>query len=153
MKTELSSTTADPPSNLQQELQAIARRYQVDEIYVFGSRANEIAGRVRGQTMSPELPRSDVDIGVRPATGRQLDIREKVQLAMKLEDLLGVNRVDVVVLPEADPFLAVNVIRGELLVCADPHAQAEYELYLLRRAGDLAPLERERMALILERVR
>ena len=55
-----------------------------------------------------------MDIGVRPSTGHQLDIREKVQLAIELEDLLDVNRVDLVSLPEADPFVAVNVIRGEL---------------------------------------
>lgn len=32
----------------------------------------------------------------------------------------------------------------------DEHAADEYDLYILRRAGDLAPLERERMALTLQ---
>jgi hypothetical protein len=57
--------------------------------------------------------------------------------------------VDLVVLPEADPFLALDVIRGELLTCADADAQAEDELYVLRRAGDLARFARERWRLIL----
>jgi hypothetical protein len=55
------------------------------------------------------------------------------------------------VLGAADPFLAVEIIRGERLYAED-HLQAdEYDLYVLRRAGDLVPLERERQALILEK--
>jgi len=142
-------TTSDVPgSNLQLELKAIGRRYKITALYVFGSRAEEIAGRVRGQAVSSQYPGSDVDIGVQPATGLRLSAQDRVRLSIELEDLLGVNRVDLVVLPEADPFLALDIIRGELLYCADADAQAEDELYVLRRAGDLAPLERERLALI-----
>jgi hypothetical protein len=54
-----------------------------------------------------------------------------------------------VFLREADPFLAANTVRGERLYARDAYAADEYDLYVLRRAGDLAPLERERMALIL----
>jgi len=146
----LNTTSNKPPSNLQRELKAIGPRYQIEALYVFGSRAREIAGRVRGQGVSSRHPDADVDIGVKPVTGHRLSAQDRVRLTIELEDLLDVNRVDLVVLPEADPFLAVNVIRGELLYCTDPHAQAEYELYVLRRAGDLVPLERERMALILK---
>ena len=66
-----------------------------------------------------------------------------------LEELLAVSRVDLVCLNEADPFVAAEIIRGERLFAADTHEADEYELYVLRRAGDLAPLERERMALVL----
>jgi hypothetical protein len=72
-----------------------------------------------------------------------------VDLMQALEDLLGVARVDLVILPEADPFLAADVVRGERLCAQDAYQADEYDLYVLRRAGDLAPLERERMALIL----
>ena len=57
--------------------------------------------------------------------------------------------MDLVVLSEADPFLAAEIIRGERIFDRDSLEADEYELYVLRRAGDLAPLERERMALIL----
>jgi hypothetical protein len=50
---------------------------------------------------------------------------------------------------QTDPFLAAEIIRGERLFTKDEHEADEYELYVLRRAGDLAPLERERMALVL----
>lgn len=57
--------------------------------------------------------------------------------------------MDLVMLPEAEAYLALDVVSGELLYCADAVRQAEYELYVLRRAGDLAPFERERRALLL----
>ncbi|GAB4526179.1 MAG: hypothetical protein Kow0063_00110 [Anaerolineae bacterium] len=57
--------------------------------------------------------------------------------------------VDLVCSPEADPFLAANVVHGERLYARDEYEADEYDLYVLRRAGDLIPLERERMALIL----
>lgn len=144
----MNTTSNAPGSNLQLELKAIGHRYKIAALYVFGSRAEEIAGRVHGRAVSFRYPDSDVDVGVQPATGHRLSAQDRVRLSIELEDLLGVNRVDLVVLPEADPFLALDIIRGELLYCADADAQAEDELYVLRRAGDLAPLERERLALI-----
>ena len=90
-----------------------------------------------------------MDIGVRPTPGFRLNARDRVRLASDLEDLLGVGRVDLVILTEADPFLAVDVIRGELLYCADKDAQTEEGLHILRRAGDLAPYARERWKQIL----
>ena len=99
--------------------------------------------------ISPKDSDSDVDIGVEPKPGRYLNAKERVRLAIELEDVLDVNRVDLVILSEADPFLALEIIRGELLYCADADAQAEYELYVLRRAGDLAFYARERWQQIL----
>jgi len=69
-------------------------------------------------------------------------------IAIGLEDLFQVSRVDLVELPEADPFLAANAIRGERLFSRDAYSATEYELYVLRKAGDLAPFERERLSLI-----
>ncbi len=135
--------------SLGDQLKALGTRYEISAVYAFGSRATEIARCIRGQTVSPEFPESDIDIGVQPAPDRRLTAQERVRLAVELEELLGAKRVDLVVLPEADPFLALDVVRGELLYCADADAQAEEELYVLRRAGDLARFARERWRLIL----
>lgn len=135
--------------SLADELSAVGARYGIAALYAFGSRAAEVAGRVRGQAVPSEFPGSDVDIGVQPASGRRLSGPERVRLALELEELLAARRVDLVVLPETDPFLALDVIRGELLYCADADQEAEDELYVLRRAGDLAPYARERWRLIL----
>lgn len=87
---------------------------------------------------------------MRPIPGVRFSVDDKVRLAIALEDLWDVGRVDLVVLPEADPFLAANIVRGERIYARDEDEADEYDLYILRRAGDLASLERERLALILE---
>lgn len=131
-------------------LRQIALRYEVEEIYAFGSRAREIAARLRGETVSAAYPEPDVDIGVRIKSGVTLDSSKRVRLALEIEDLLDATRVDLVILQETDPFLAVEIIRGELLYAEDMDQQAEYELYLLRRAGDLLPFKKERIRMIME---
>jgi predicted nucleotidyltransferase len=136
-------------STLEARLKNIGIRYTILALYAFGSRAAEIAGFVCGQKVSLQGSNSDVDIGVQPKAGRYLSAKERVQLAIELEDLLDVNRVDLVILSDADPFLALEIVRGELLYCADEDAQAEYELYVLRRAGDLAFYARGRWQQIL----
>jgi predicted nucleotidyltransferase len=137
---------------LKSALARMAADFGLVDIYVFGSRAKEIAHRLSADAVSaaPSIPKSDVDIAVRPRFGVALSPRERVDVTIALEDLLEVSRVDLVVLPEADPFLALDVIRGELLYTADPDDQARYELFVLRRAGDLMPWKKERMRMILE---
>jgi predicted nucleotidyltransferase len=133
----------------QQGLQQICQKYRVHTLYAFGSQAKEIRDLVEGHEDAVPLSSSDVDIGVRALSGRKFSVAEKVNLALALEELFGCKRVDLVSLSEADPFLAAEVIRGERLFAHSNHEADEYELYVLRRAGDLAPLERERMALVL----
>ncbi len=129
-------------------LDALSRAFGLHILYAFGSRGREALAWLDGDSgLPPGL--SDLDIGVKPA--QPLSARRKVELAVALEDLFDVGRVDLVVLPEADPFLAVNVIRGERLFADDAYLADEYDLYVLRRAADLLPLERERQRLILER--
>ena len=136
-------------SAIENQLRSIGSRYDIAALYAFGSRAGEIAGKVQGKGISPKGSGSDVDIGVQSKPGRYLSAKERVQLAIELEDVLDVNRVDLLILNEAEPFLALDIVRGELLFCGDPDAQAEYELYVLRRAGDLAFYARERWQRIL----
>jgi len=130
-------------------LSELAQTYRLADIYVFGSRAAEIAAMIENGRAIKHASSSDVDIGVRPKRGSGLSMQDLVNLTTKLEDVLGVNRVDLVLLPEAEPFLALDIIRGELLYADDPLDQAYYELFVLRRAGDLLPFKRERIDLIL----
>ncbi len=133
-----------------ERLNQIAEKFGLDIIYAFGSHAKEVAEWVKGKRSALSISTlSDVDTGVKPFPGRQLSVKEKVHLGMALEDLFSVNRVDLVVIPEVDPFLAANIIRGERIYCKDEYETDEYDLYILRRAGDLAPLERERISLIM----
>lgn len=140
------NSVAGPPHKLRE----IALRYGLEDVYAFGSRAKEVAARLSGERTNAAYPKSDVDIGVRIKPGLALGASERVKLALEIEDLLEVSRVDLVILQETDPFLAVEIIRGELLYTQDPDQQARYELYLLRRAGDLLPFKKERIRMITE---
>ena len=130
-----------------QQLEQLCQQFSIAILYVFGSRSQEAARFVWEEHPMPDST-SDLDIGVLPA--RPLTARQKVELMIALEDLFNVNRVDLVLLPEADPFLAANIVRRERLFARDTYQADLYELYVLRRAGDLIPLERERLALIEE---
>ncbi len=132
------------------KLSEIARAFNLEVIYAFGSYAEDALKWLKDEQSSlPILSPSDLDIGIKPAVKKKLSVKEKVHLTMALEDLFLVSRVDLVSISEADPFLAANIIRGERLFSKNTYLADEYDLYILRRAGDLIPLERERIALIM----
>ncbi len=135
---------------IEQKLSGICRKYNIRDLYVFGSRADEISAMVCNRPAACRRPESDVDIGVLPASIKEWRPEKKVDLAIELEDLFEVGRIDLVFLPEADAFVAVDIIRGELLFTSDPDQQARYELFVLRRAGDLLPFKKARTRMILE---
>lgn len=64
-------------------------------------------------------------------------------MAQALEALFHVGRVDLVLLSEAETFLAADAVRGELLWSSSGEEESEAQLYYLRRAADLAPFLRE----------
>jgi predicted nucleotidyltransferase len=126
-------------------LARIAKKYRLSALYAFGSREKEVAELIGHESDSLKRSTADVDIAVLPEPSVTLTARAKVEIILELEELFCVSRVDLVVLPEVDPFLAVSAIRGERIHCDDHYRADEYELYLLRRGGDLIPLERERI--------
>ena len=141
------------PNAILDATSALAERFSLDAVYLFGSRASEVVAFLREQRLLDSVAKSDVDVAILPQLGHHMSVRDKVRLAAALEDLWDVARVDLVVLPEADPFLAVDIVAGECIFARDADALAEYELYILRRAGDLAPFERARRRHLLEQVR
>lgn len=134
----------------EREFARLSKRYRLSAFYAFGSRSKEAAAFINQKSDRFVKSDRDVDIAVLPDVHVVLSAREKVEITLDLEELFGVSRVDLVVLPEADPFLAANAIRGERIYCRDDYVADEYELFVLRRAGDLIPLERERIEMILK---
>lgn len=131
------------------KIEEFAERYPILTLYVFGSRALEIKSLVEGKIKECTASDSDVDIGIQPELGHRLTAQDRVEIVLALEKLFGVKRVDLVVLPEADAFLSLDIIRGEILYCRDFDQQAEDELYILRRAGGLRYFQQERIRTIL----
>ena len=104
-------------------------------VYLFGSQAT---GEAR--------PDSDVDLAV--LFTEPVGLADLVALETRFEERLD-GPVDLINVGTCDPFLALEAIRGERLYCADPVRCDEFDLYVLRRAGDLEPFERERRAMLL----
>jgi predicted nucleotidyltransferase len=105
-------------------------------LYLFGSRGRR-----------EETEQSDVDVGILWRAEQAL--RDVLLLEDNLERRLGL-KVDLVDAGRANAFLALDIIRGERVFCADPDRGDEFELYVMRRAGDLAPFERERRRRLLQ---
>jgi len=131
-----------------QEMEKLCKDYNVMALYVFGSRAAEMLRVMEEGAYLLKPSTSDLDIGI--LTQSPLSIENKINLTLELENFFNAPLVDLFILQEADAFLAANIIRGERVYAADSYLADEYELFVLRRAGDLAELERERMAMILQ---
>jgi len=134
-------------SEIREQLRELADGYDIQIIYAFGSRAKEAFEMVVGKRVSLSPGPSDLDIGIKPE--RKLTVEEKVEIALALEDIFGVHRVDLVVIPEVRTPLAFRIVTGELLYASNPVYEAEYQLYVMRKAADLLPYERERQKMIL----
>ena len=104
-------------------------------VYLYGSRS-------RGE----ERPDSDVDVGV--LYRDPVDVLELLDFESRLQAELGL-RVQAVDVGRCSAFLAFDVISGERLYCTDSTRCDEFDLYVMRRAGDLLPFERERMRMVL----
>ena len=132
---------------IKEKIGQIAAKYSLQIIYAFGSRAKEARDVVEGRLERLSSTPSDLDIGVKPK--RPLTVEEKVEIAIFFEDHFHLNRVDVVILPEAPVFLALDIVLGEILYAVDSTYEAEYQLYIMRMAADLLPRERARQKMIL----
>lgn len=110
-------------------------RPAIRALWLFGSRAD---GTARDG--------SDIDVGVLWEPGQPLEAT--LSLEEELSRTAGLP-VDVVDAGHAGAFLALEIVRGERVFCRDEVEADLFELYVLRRAGDLMPFERERQAMLL----
>jgi len=131
-------------------IRELAEQYRVFCFYSFGSRGKEVLELVKGERESPERSASDIDIGVHYRKGYRPELNDTIHLMQALEDIFKVTRVDLVDITRAPCALALEIVQGELIYCSDEIKQAEYELYVLRCAGDQAFLMNERYERIIK---
>ena len=127
-----------------EQLRQLFATYGVVLAYLFGSQAEGKAG-----------PISDVDIAVLlgPQVDRERWFQVQLDLIGELTSLFHRNDVDVVILNEATPVLAYEVVRsGQVLYEAEPGTRVDYEVTALRRYADTEPLRRLQDRRLLERV-
>lgn len=113
---------------------AARARPAVIAVYLFGSRSRH-----------EETDASDIDFAVLGA--RPFPFDSLVDLHVSLSEVSQCP-VDLVDLRVVDAYLALDAIRGERVYCRDSVLADEFELFVMRRAGDLEPFERERRRLL-----
>jgi predicted nucleotidyltransferase len=124
------------PDDVIRKLHAVAAsRPHVRALYVFGSR---VTGTAR--------PESDLDVGVLFTAPQPLEATLLLEEA--LEQAIGL-RVDLVDVARSGAFVALDIVQGERVFTRHPVETDHFELYVLRRAGDLLPFERARRAMLL----
>lgn len=108
-------------------------RPEVQLAYLFGSQATGKANRL-----------SDVDVAVLTDPSqvkKNLPYGYKAEIATDLMKLLKTDRVDVVLLNEAPPFLRHQVLKtGKSLRARDPSMRIQFETETLTRFLDVKPL-------------
>jgi predicted nucleotidyltransferase len=121
---------------LKERIVAVLERHpEVVGAYLFGSRG-------RGE----EADGSDVDVAV--LFDDPTDLEHTIALEDEIERSVGLS-VDLVDVARAGPYLALDAVRGERVFERDGRRLDELDLYVLRRAGDLAHFERERRRALL----
>jgi len=128
--TSPSPSTPDEATIRRRVADALSGDPRVLAVYLFGSRA-------RGT----EVEGSDVDLAA--LFTEPVEVMELLALEDRIERALGAP-VDLIDLGKANAFLALDVIRCERIYCTDSTRCDEFDLYVMRRAGDLEPFERER---------
>ena len=125
----------DVPGFVLENVRGVAASHpEVRALYLFGS---QVKGDAR--------PDSDLDFGVLFKAPQPL--ATTLKLEEELERAAGC-KVDLADAGHAAAFLALEIVRGERIFCREPTETDIFELYVLRRAGDLLPFERERQALL-----
>jgi predicted nucleotidyltransferase len=115
--------------------QIAASHVAIRALYVFGSQS---AGGAR--------PDSDTDLGVLYRSRQPIETTFLIE--EELQRVTG-KKIDLVDVARARAFLALEIIRGERIFCRESAETDRFELYVLRRAGDLLPFERRRQELLL----
>ena len=90
-----------------------------------------------GSAKDGELPREDSDVDVAVSLDHEPRLEEFAQIVGLIQDAVGSDRVDLVVLrPTGHYTLHREVLKGRLLVCHDPEAYASFFSLTDRRARD-----------------
>jgi len=117
---------------LSPQLQHLFLQHPVRLAYLFGSQA---AGHTH--------PESDVDVAVLLNESLRADERfaERLTLIGQLSGIFRTDNVDVVILNDAPPLLAYEVLRGGMLLyCTDERACVEFQVRTCRTYEDTQPL-------------
>jgi predicted nucleotidyltransferase len=98
-----------------------------------------IAAWAFGSALGGQIaPGSDVDVAVWFETGPSFEQQDA--LLARLQETLGVDEIDLVVLNDANPILRFEAISGQVLFCRDPNRRAAFVSLTAREYEDAMAL-------------
>jgi len=126
---------------------------------LFGQRPEAVAAYLFGSAAGGHVhAESDIDIAllIEKGTAEELDRIEpydyKASVIAELSQALGTDKIDLVLLHQAPPFLANEVIsRGKLLFSRDEEARLDFEVSAKLRYLDTKPLREIKRRYLYER--
>lgn len=123
------------------ELLAICRDHGLLSVYLFGSRADDGLAVLRGESI--DRAGSDLDVGVVYRGREEPEFRRLGGLQVAFEDLFDPLRVDLVPLQKVDALFQFRAIdQGHRIAAPDSTKADLYELYVMRQAAELLPIQR-----------
>ena len=85
-----------PPESRAEALAELCDRFRVGTLYASGSQAGAVREWLTGNRSGLPAGPADVDAGGKVSRETRLSVREKVRLALAMEDPLDVTRTDLV---------------------------------------------------------
>jgi predicted nucleotidyltransferase len=130
-----------PTEDRRRTLDAICDEHGLLAVYLFGSRADEGLAVLRGERA--DASGSDLDVGVVYRDREEPDFRRLGALQVDMEDLFEPLRVDLVPLQKVDALFQFRAMDQGHRVAAPDSTKADfYELYVMRQASELLPIQR-----------
>lgn len=120
-------------------LAAACEQFRLLSVYLFGSRADDGLDLLHGKAV--EGTGSDLDVGV-VFRGDQVPVTVLGLLQADLAEVFTPLQVDLVPLQRVDALFQYEAIEGHRVAAPDSVAADYYELYVMRRAAELLPIQR-----------
>lgn len=115
-------------SQQKKQLRAIAQKYALNFIVLFGSRAQQFAHKD-----------SDIDIAI--SSKKPLDYPEEFLLHRELSKVFNTNHIDLVLTTDASPLLLYNLAFKSQLLCENTKSSfAYFQMYAFKRYVEAKPL-------------
>lgn len=125
------------------KLKAICKRYDIDLVYLFGSRSGEALHHLNGGKVSINDPLADIDIGIVFRTGlppAEDRYNLYADIYNNLSDLFEPLLVDLSSLQENHSVFQLEAVLGRCAYYGDISYKDNYEEMILRRAADFRPI-------------
>ncbi|MEW6214650.1 MAG: nucleotidyltransferase domain-containing protein [Nitrospirota bacterium] len=118
------------------DIKAIAEKYGISLIYLFGSQSDKGRRYLEGEDERPDAL-SDLDVAIAFENPPVEAIRIYGILYKEISEIFDPFNIDLVFMHEVDTLFQYEIIKGEMVYEKDEHLADEFEEGIMKRAEDL----------------